>query len=225
MTERVFATAGPARVHVAQVNDLRITTVVTGRWRENCHVVRSVDGQTVVIDPGGDADQIVAAVGDGRVEAILCTHGHYDHIGVAAELTERFNTPCRIDGADLDLVRQAPLYAMSFDGVRVRTPRAVQPLGSGPRLHVGADEIKPFPCPGHTRGSTAFLVGDAVFTGDTLMFEAVGRTDLPGGDPDAIHGSIARLLAAAAPSGTLFTGHGPPWTIREALAWLSGRPR
>lgn len=200
---------------------LRIQRFVNGTWRQNCYVVANDAAEAVIIDPGSALDEIVGIVreSDCRPLAILNTHAHYDHIGAVDGLMNHFGIPFYMNGADLDLLRRANLYKLIFDSREsVKVPEVTHDLRSLlPILNIGSFRIRWMATPGHTPGSTCFQIGHHLFTGDTLMGNGAGRTDLPGGNPTEIDASL-RMLAALPPDTEMHAGHGRPTTLAAGLA-------
>jgi glyoxylase-like metal-dependent hydrolase (beta-lactamase superfamily II) len=207
-----------------RAGSLEIGRVETGaRWKQNCYVVRDISsGEQAVIDPGADVERIIAALDPLRpLRHILLTHAHYDHLGAAAELCARYGIAARVHARDRRLVHLAPTYARSFEQLRVQAPRDVEVFDDGASFAVGASVVEVILTPGHTPGSVCFRAGDAVFTGDTLFHAKVGRTDLPGGDADALRRSVSALLEASPPGLHVLPGHGRAWTTTQAREWWS----
>jgi hydroxyacylglutathione hydrolase len=209
---------GPLRV-----GDVRIESIVTASpWRVNAYVVAdAVTGETAVFDPGDDATRIVSTIRSfgGTVKYLLFTHAHHDHVGAAAELAREFGIPCMLHRGDERLLRHAPMYALRFAGVRLEAPRPYETFETAPELRVGGLEIAAVHTPGHTPGSVCYAVGNVVFTGDTLLREGVGRTDLPGGDGAALAASVDLLLSGLTDDTLLLPGHGEPWLAGDARRW------
>ena len=154
----------------------------------------SASRDCAVIDPGWDARSLLeAAVQDGRViQAIVLTHGHFDHVGGVKDLQEQ---------------AQVPVFAHQGDAAALskafKTVRALEDDGT---VAAGGLELRCLHTPGHTPGSQCLLAQGQLFTGDTLFIDCCGRTDLPGSDPAAMHRSLRRL--AALPGATVvWPGH------------------
>jgi glyoxylase-like metal-dependent hydrolase (beta-lactamase superfamily II) len=201
-----------------------VTTVVSdNEWVENGYVLEHRDtGDIVVIDPGGSPAQYMSLLENraAHICAILLTHGHHDHVGAVAALSEASGVPCTIHRGDARVLRQAAMYGMRLGGRVIATPRNVAYFESN-AIVVSGESIRVLETPGHTAGSVVFTAGDTMFTGDTLLLEKVGRTDLPGGDGARLRESIGAILSAT-DNAALLAGHGTPWTLSEAREWWAG---
>jgi glyoxylase-like metal-dependent hydrolase (beta-lactamase superfamily II) len=208
---------------VETFGDLRVEVIVTsGAWRENCYVLTHLpSGEQAIVDPGGDAERIVAAAG-GDVRHLLLTHAHHDHVGAAAAVARAVGRPCRLHRSDERLLRHAPMYALRFAQKRIEPPAPYETFQEPPALPLGPHRIEVLHTPGHTPGSVCYVVGGMALTGDTLLRESVGRTDLPGGDWDTLSHTVGALVERL-PAGTvLLPGHGAAWTAGEARGWWPG---
>ncbi len=207
------------------LGDFQVDTFITGApWKENCYLVRHVpSGQQAVVDPGDDAEAISQAMtAGGPLRYVLLTHAHHDHVGAAAAICRRFDVPCDLHQADVRLLRHAPMYALRFAGKKIDAPESLRPFEAAPGLQLGGEAITVLHTPGHTAGSVCYCLPGVVFTGDTLLREGVGRTDLPGADLALLKESVTRLLAQLPPEALLLAGHGRPWTAAEAGRWWQG---
>lgn len=192
-----------------------VHTFVNGRWKENCYIVTK-NNDALIIDPGSQADELIGWIDQNRwqIIAMVNTHGHFDHIGAVAALKEKFQVPFYLHGADARLVERGNLFRMVFEShepIRIPTidhdiAELASPFGLGPF------QISWLSTPGHTQGSICLQIGDFLFSGDTLMRNAIGRTDLPGADREQLMASIRKLKALP---GELVVcgGHGPRTTI------------
>ncbi len=205
---------------------LDVSRIVTGPWKENCYIV-SARGDAVVIDPGGEFEQIKQHVTevDLRVHAVVNTHAHFDHLGAVSAVTEQYNIPFHLHPADAALLRSANFYRELFQGERpIRIPPIDVELVSGEKLRFGALELEVIHTPGHTHGSVCFASSEQLFSGDTIMAKHLGRTDLPGGDRETLHASVNLLAARFAPEGQLLSGHGEPAVLGDVLPLVAGLP-
>ena len=205
---------------------LKIAVVPVTPLQQNCTLITDADtGQTVVIDPGGDAERIIAALHAGKLDAIgiWLTHGHLDHAGAATELAATLNKrpghprvdiigPDRRDTMLLQGIEtQAAQYGMS--GFRNCTPDRF--LSEGETVVVGSHVFEVMHCPGHTPGHVVFVNRAAQFAqvGDVLFRGSVGRTDFPYGDHEALIRSIREKLLPLGDSMAFVCGHGATSTI------------
>ena len=197
----------------------KITRFPNGKLRQNCYLVSNARGQALIIDPGSEAETIVAMANEDDLDplAILNTHGHYDHVGAVAELMEKYRIPFYLDHQDERILRSANIYKFLFDSdSEIEIPEITHDLGSQPDpLVIGDFAVSTIAAPGHTPGGRALLIGGQLFTGDTLMRNTVGRTDLHGGDSDALARSLAAIMALP-PETPFHPGHGGPSTLADA---------
>lgn len=205
---------------------LRVEKLVTGKWRENCYIV-SRDDDAVVIDPGGRFEDIRAYLGDEqlRVHAVLNTHAHYDHLGAVAPIVSEYGVPFCLHPADRDLLIRANFYRTLFLGEEsIEIPVIELELADGAALRFGGIEIDVIHTPGHTPGGVCFEIDSELFTGDTVMANHLGRTDLPGGDRDVLLSSV-QLLAGRYPADTrLHPGHGESAVLGDVLPKVPALP-
>ena len=197
---------------------LTVTTFTNGQWKQNCYTVGNAMGEMLVIDPGGAQADIEEAAENGGEQplAIINTHAHYDHIGAVAGLMKRYSIPFYLHKDDLSLMQRANLYRFIFDSEnKITIPDRVEDLGAlHPKTRFGDFEVTVLPTPGHTQGSVCLLIANLLFSGDTLLPNGPGRTDLPGGDKNQLKSSVASLFDL--PRGTLvYPGHGRHFDLHE----------
>jgi glyoxylase-like metal-dependent hydrolase (beta-lactamase superfamily II) len=199
----------------------RITTIPVGPLQCNCSIL--ADEQTreaIVIDPGDEADRILSSLRalDARAVALLHTHAHFDHVGATAAVASSTGAAIRLHPGDAPLYQALPEQAALF-GFAADPPRPLDaPLSDGETISFGGHALRAIHTPGHTPGSTCFLLeGDApvLFAGDTLFRRSIGRTDLWGGDTLQILASIRAKLFTLPPETPVICGHGPATTIGE----------
>jgi glyoxylase-like metal-dependent hydrolase (beta-lactamase superfamily II) len=200
---------------------LHVTQFVNGRWRENCYLIADEHDNALIVDPGSQAEEIAALVDRNcwRVHAIMNTHGHYDHIGAVAPLKEHFHAPFYLHSADESLLKRANLYRMLFESREaIKVPPIDCDIAALPAVfEVGPFSISWMPTPGHTDGSVCFLIGNHLFSGDSLMHDALGRTDLPGGNQEQLRASVRKLIDLPGEM-VLCGGHGPQSTLKAELS-------
>lgn len=190
-----------------------IKTIVVGDLGVNCYII-SNDEKAILIDPGADYQKIKDAVGEKQVEAVLLTHGHFDHTGAVKQFQQ--------DGAKVYISKEDA--KMLLDGYTC----LAQPFGY-PFIPIKADytfddnqvlefspiTLKTILTPGHTTGSACFLSESILFSGDTLFNSSIGRTDFSGGDFNTIANSIRQKLYTLDENTIVFSGHGEQTTIKK----------
>lgn len=202
----------------------RIERVVTsgtfsldgGTWEVDNNVwLIGDDTEVLVVDAAHDADAITAAVGNRHVVAVLCTHGHNDHVTVAPQLSKTFDAPILLHPGD------DPLWRMTHPDVDYRS------LADTPRITVAGNDIEILHTPGHSPGSVSLHLPDlaALCTGDTLFQGGPGATGRSFSDFGTIIDSIRERLLTLPEETVVHTGHGDTTTIgteKPALAdWIA----
>ncbi len=171
--------------------------------------------QAVVIDPGGDAPDILLRLANAelRVSAILQTHGHVDHVGGTGQLKRVTGAPVYLHTEDHFLFEMAPQQAMMFGLPAPEVCAVDHDLPDGARIEVGGLVLTVVHTPGHSPGSVSFLVDDLCICGDTLFAGGIGRTDIWGGSFEVLAASIRERLYTLDPATVVIPGHGPQTTI------------
>jgi len=186
---------------------LKIHKLTLGLYQTNTYIIHD-DASTscCVIDPGYEADTILSKVESLglTLEAILLTHGHFDHVGAVRDLAA--DTGCRVFLCPED----ALLPPMFTAGKLYYTDTYAE----GSLLNVAGLYIHVLHTPGHTPGSVCLMVEDTMFSGDTLFAGSCGRTDLPGGSYSTIRKSLSRL-ASFETNYWVRPGHGESTTLAE----------
>lgn len=200
------------------MNALHIATLPNGQWKQNCYVLSEGGRQAILIDPGSDPEMIQGYLDVNQLEpiAILNTHAHYDHIGAVADLVDRYQIPFYLHAGDEKILKQANLYKILFESKKsVRIPTRFEDLASlPPNLKINNFSFDTINSPGHTPGGVCFLFSQCLFSGDTLMPNGPGRTDLPGGDELALSRSMENLRNLPAQT-MIYPGHGRPLTLEK----------
>ena len=185
-----------------------VHTLVLGAYQTNCYIVHDDSSKScAVIDPGYEPEKILAtleALGL-TVDAVLLTHGHFDHVGAVEALVSR--TGCKLWMKEADYTQKPSPIASFFYPIHDCDFTEVCFCEEGEQIHAGGLMFTVLETPGHTWGSVCYRCEDVIFTGDTLFAGACGRTDLPGGDAQWLRRSLARLAALEADP-TVYPGHG-----------------
>ncbi len=210
-----------------------IESLVVGPIAANCWIVsldenalsKSGHRPCLVVDPGGDADAIIARLGRRRLQPAIyvLTHGHLDHLAALSALAAVFPADIYIHSADAAYLGPNAYQVHCRDFQRVGAQAFVdeqwQDMPSASRLLADGDPVGPFHVihtPGHTPGSLCLYDAErgVLISGDTLFSGGVGRTDLPGGDARLLEKSLERLLALPGRTRVL-PGHGPETLIER----------
>ncbi|MGH2693769.1 MAG: MBL fold metallo-hydrolase [Actinomycetota bacterium] len=193
--------------------------LVVGPLACNCYVVGDPDTkEAIVIDPGGDSEAIseLLVSNELTVTQIVATHAHFDHIVAAQRLRELTGAAFRLHASDNAMLDWYQESALLFLGTELPPPPDVDsPAAEGDTLAAGGVVLEVLHTPGHSPGSIALVSDEAVFTGDTLFAGSVGRTDLPGGDTDALVRAVKEKLFALETDLPAYPGHGPATTLGE----------
>lgn len=189
-------------------------------FEQNCSLIWDSAGRAAFIDPGGEAERLLAEASRRglRVEKLLLTHGHLDHVGAAVELRERLGVPIegpqRADAFWLEaLPEQASLFGMD-DAVAFTPDRWLE---DGDFVEVGGLRLDVLHCPGHTPGHVVFHHPPSAlaFVGDVLFRGAIGRSDFPRGNHALLVHSIRSKLWPLGDATRFVPGHGPMSTFGE----------
>lgn len=195
---------------------MKVMQLEVGSLGTNCYIAYCEHTKkAVVIDPGGDAARILALVNrEGlTVEAIINTHGHADHVLANVKVQEGTGAPIWIHGADADMLGSGSRNLSAYMGASTSSGAADRLLADGEVLTIGDFSLKVLHTPGHTPGGISLLGDKAVFVGDTLFAESIGRTDFPGGSYSQLIQSIKTKLMVLDDDIKAFPGHGPATTI------------
>ena len=218
--------------------NLRGAIVTVTPFQQNCAILwDDASRRAIVVDPGGDADRILAAIDQAgvTVERILLTHGHLDHAGGAADLAEalrdRAADPAAVpiegpDQRDAFLLQGIEQQARGF-GFAARNVAPDRWLPEGEVVTLGEHRFDVLHCPGHTPGHIVFINRAARFglLGDVLFQGSVGRTDFPYGDHAALIEAIVTKLLPLGDDFQFLCGHGPGSTIGAERATNPFLPR
>ena len=197
-----------------------------GPWGTNCYVAATGPGtECVVIDPGKDAAEGVAAVvAEHRLKpvAVLVTHGHVDHMWSVAPVAGTYDATAWIHPSDRHLLAN-PMAGMSRDTAAMllggkyefAEPDTVEEMADGQVLELAGLSISVDHTPGHTQGSVTFRtpygqqdIAEVMFSGDLLFAGSIGRTDLPGGDHAQMMESLRTKVLTLADNIAVLPGHG-----------------
>jgi len=192
--------------------------VVVGPLGVNCFVLGcEATGQGVVVDPGGDVEQILATIQKRglAVVSIINTHGHFDHVGGNRQLKSVASAELLIHPADEPMLARVASVAGMYGLQAENSPCPDRLLEDGMLLSFGNQQLRVIHTPGHTPGGSCLYLESEqkLISGDTLFADGVGRTDLPGGSHAQLVDSIRTRLFTLPPQVQVWPGHGPATTI------------
>lgn len=178
-----------------------------GLYQTSCYILHDEASKACcILDPGYEADAILDEVEKLglTVEAILLTHGHFDHVGAVKEIAAETGCKVYLHSADLSMPPMMTAGKLYYTDT----------YADGDTLHLAGLTFSVLHTPGHTPGSVCLLCENAMFSGDTLFAQGCGRTDLPGGDWAAIVASLNRL-AKIEGNFWVYPGHGESTTLAQ----------
>jgi len=196
------------------VKELIVEPIVVGELGTNCYVLGSNKSmEAVIIDPGADSDCINAVLERNhlKLNSVILTHGHYDHIGALDD----FDVPVYVHADDLELLKDPSMNLSADFGIDKKFDARFRLVKDGDTISIGELKISVIHTPGHTPGGICLKVGSMLFSGDTLFRNGIGRTDKPGGSFEQISSSIKDKIFALNDDIIVFPGHGSATTVKE----------
>ena len=191
--------------------DVRMFTV--GAVQENCFIVRETDsGTALIVDPGEEADRLLKAIDDlgiEKVEAILVTHTHFDHVGAVAPVARATGAPVYCPELEREVLANIMDYVPWPGFGPFESYEADHTVAGGETLELAGMKLEVLFTPGHSPGHVTYAIRDerALFSGDVLFQGSVGRVDLPGGDWPTLLSSIQSLVDEFEPETVVYPGH------------------
>ncbi|WP_228353508.1 MBL fold metallo-hydrolase [Variimorphobacter saccharofermentans] len=197
--------------------DMNMKVLVLGMVRTNCYIIsNSTTKEAIVFDPGDNAKRIEEQLkaNDLVCKAILLTHGHFDHIMAAKELSELTKAPIYAHEKEAELLKNPAWNASANIGCEVSLVPDLL-LKDQQEINLVGFLIKVIHTPGHTMGGACYYFTDygILISGDTLFLDSIGRTDLPTGDTRELIKSISTKLMCLDSNVKVYPGHGDPTTI------------
>lgn len=194
--------------------------LMVGLLEVNCYILGDEETkEAVVIDPGGDEDEILEALNHQglKLKTIIDTHGHFDHVDANQPLKDATGAPIAIHELDAGMLAKPSAEAMFFTGNRLRLSSADIILKEGDVLTFGKYRLKVLHTPGHTPGGISLVLEDAplVYVGDLLFQGSIGRTDFPGGSFEDLIKAVKAKIFPLGDHYTVYPGHGPVTTVGQ----------
>ena len=196
-----------------------VKQLVVGQLQTNCYIAACEETREgVVIDPGDDSTRILGEIeaNDLKIKYILNTHAHFDHIGANAILRKQLGAPIALHPLDIPILQERGGAAM-FGLDSPQSPDPDLELMDNMTIDFGTHHFEVLLTPGHTPGHLSFYEQSegVLFDGDVLFDGGIGRTDIPGGDTEAIIRSIREVLFKLPGETVVYSGHGNPTTIGQ----------
>ena len=194
------------------MDELTLKTFVSGPLFNNCYLIINQDRKKgCLIDSPWDSREVVDFIKDQKIELvfILLTHAHFDHIHGLND----FKSPFYVHREDKPLLSNSQINGSSFFGSAVTVSKEANLYNQKQPLDFNGQKIEVIHTPGHTPGSTCLKIGDWLFSGDTLFFDSVGRTDVPLGSSEALINSLHEKVMILPDATVVYPGHGFSTTI------------
>ncbi len=197
---------------------MRISNYVCGPLMSNCYILQDEGtGKALIIDAGECMDELrehIDRIGRENITAIVLTHCHFDHTMGAAELRDYTGAPLMIHFSEGDWVDDPRHNGVQFfmDAANAVFPKPDRLLHDGDVIDAGDLSVRVIHTPGHSPGSCCLEAEGNLFTGDTLFYGGVGRTDLPGGNSMHLMRSLGKLADIAGDM-RVYPGHGQPSSL------------
>lgn len=196
---------------------LRVEQYVVGSVQTNCYfAINENTSEVLIVDPGARAKRLAEIIDEKKLNptAILLTHGHFDHAGGAAELAERYDIKVYAEEHERETLENPAINLSVWEGREISYHADVF-LRDEQEIDLAGFHIRVLHTPGHTVGGCCYYFSyqNAVFSGDTLFAQSVGRTDFPKGSASALIRSIEEKLMPLPDETTVYTGHNEITTI------------
>jgi glyoxylase-like metal-dependent hydrolase (beta-lactamase superfamily II) len=195
-----------------------LETISVGPMQANCYIIASGnDSQAIIIDPGDEKHKIDRVLEKYNLKPafIINTHGHIDHIGC----DDKFGVPVYVHRQDAALLKSAALNLSAFLGASFKVKSDINELEDKQSVKLGELELEVIHTPGHSPGGISLLMkkpkDNILFTGDSLFYHSIGRTDFPGASNALLVKSIKEKLLKLSDDTVIYPGHGPSSTIGE----------
>lgn len=202
---------------------INVTTLPVGSGQANCYILFKEDSKNaLIVDPGGEPEKIKKVIADLKANplAIILTHTHFDHIGGIDTIRDTYDIPVYVDANEEDWLVDGSKNLSARIGDLITAKPAEYLFQPNETLTIEDFSFKVLPTPGHSPGGVSFVFSDDSFvvTGDALFAGSIGRTDLPGSQPEQLLTSVREQLFTLPEEYTIYPGHGPSSSIGHEVA-------
>ena len=187
---------------------MKVKRFQLGLLRSNCYVL-SNNGHAIIIDPGYESSEVIDYIHDENfiVDLIYITHGHHDHVGGVKQMKRAFDVLVYAPEKDLIFMGDTPLNRFGYP-----IPIDIW-INEGFTFDAIGKTFIVYDAPGHSEGGTLLYVDNILFTGDTLFYQSIGRTDIPRANSEILYHTIKRIYQIFPPETIIYPGHGRHSTI------------
>jgi len=200
---------------------MKVVQIAVGQMMANAFAAYNEgSGKAFVVDPGADYERIVERLDENgitEVTHILLTHGHFDHIGAAARLKAQTGAKVCVHRRDASMLQSDTENLAALFGEHIEPVEPDVILEGGETLLAADIAVEVLHTPGHSGGSVCYIANDAMFSGDTLFYRGIGRTDFPGSSAREYIRSLQNVLGGLHKDYTVYTGHGIKTTLFSEL--------
>ena len=192
---------------------MKMSVLKTEKFGTNCYIILTEAKSVILVDPGDEADKLIEIIEklEGDLKYILLTHGHHDHTGGVKPLKDKYpNAIVTMNENDNDIIDNILRNYACVRGRNVenfKDLKADQYVKDGDVIAIDELSFEVIETPGHTKGGVTYLCEDNMFTGDTLFFESIGRSDLFGGNTENLCQSVTKLMMKKGDF-KVYPGHG-----------------
>ena len=199
---------------------MNILCAPVGPLQANCYLIWDDELVACAVDPGGEPERLLRLVEkqDLLLEAIVVTHGHFDHVEGVKELAEATGASVYCSPLTARVLRGEQGCSATGFPMPAVAPAVLRVVDDGTEFTVGGLTVTVIATPGHTPGDLTFEIGGHLFPGDLIFYQSVGRTDFPGGDFGQLLASVARLASRYPPETPIHPGHMQSTTLGQELA-------